>query len=150
MWRASAASEPDATTQARAHPKSAGWDEFPTAVANLSDDVFFMVTEFRSVDPGRIATLYRSLRKAYEDAKNEPGAADFNYGEMEMRRLDLQTATAERLLLTLYWLVSGYSLRGSRALGCLLIIVFASAAGFFFGGVRDRQDLSAVTDLQRK
>jgi hypothetical protein len=30
--------------------------------------------------------LYRALRKGREDAKDEPGAADFHYGEMEMRR----------------------------------------------------------------
>jgi DNA invertase Pin-like site-specific DNA recombinase len=30
--------------------------------------------------------IYRALRKAQEDKKNEPGAADFYYGEMEMRR----------------------------------------------------------------
>ncbi|MFZ1177322.1 MAG: hypothetical protein WAO15_13855, partial [Mycobacterium sp.] len=31
--------------------------------------------------------IYRDLRKGLEEAKNEPGAADFYYGEMEMRRL---------------------------------------------------------------
>ena len=39
------------------------------------------------LDPGQIAGLYRALRKGREDAKDEPGAADFYYGEMEMRRL---------------------------------------------------------------
>ena len=34
-----------------------------------------------------IAGIYRDLRKGLEDVKNEPGAADFYYGEMEMRRL---------------------------------------------------------------
>ena len=38
---------------------------------------------------GQIAGLYRALRKGREDAKDEPGAADFYYGEMEMRRHDL-------------------------------------------------------------
>ena len=38
--------------------------------------------------PGVIAGLYRALRKGREDAKDEPGAADFYYGEMEMRRHD--------------------------------------------------------------
>ena len=37
-----------------------------------------------ALDPERLLTLYRQLRKAQEDAKNEPGAADFYYGEMEM------------------------------------------------------------------
>ena len=38
-----------------------------------------------ALDPERLLTLYRQLRKAQEDAKNEPGAADFYYGEMETR-----------------------------------------------------------------
>jgi hypothetical protein len=36
--------------------------------------------------PEAIAGLYRALRKSREDAEDEPGAADFYYGEMEMRR----------------------------------------------------------------
>jgi Luciferase-like monooxygenase len=38
--------------------------------------------------PREIATIYRALRKGREDNKDEPGAADFYYGEMEMRRHD--------------------------------------------------------------
>ena len=41
------------------------------------------------LSPGAVAVLYRALRKSREDAKDEPGAADFYYGEMEMRRHDL-------------------------------------------------------------
>jgi hypothetical protein len=41
--------------------------------------------------PDRLAMLYRVLRKAQEDSKNEPGAADFYFGEMEMRRQDRHT-----------------------------------------------------------
>ena len=63
-----------------------------------------------------LAAIYRQLRKAFEDAKDEPGAADFYYGEMEMRRLSPTTPRSERLVLTLYWLFSGYGLRASRAL----------------------------------
>ncbi|MGW1895752.1 hypothetical protein ACWCP6_36730 [Streptomyces sp. NPDC002004] len=40
------------------------------------------------VGPAQLAPVYRALRKAFEDSKNEPGAADFYYGEMEMRRHD--------------------------------------------------------------
>ena len=35
---------------------------------------------------GRITAIYRALRKGREDSKDEPGAVDFYYGEMEMRR----------------------------------------------------------------
>ena len=34
-----------------------------------------------------ISGLYRQLRRIREQARNEPGAADFYYGEMEMRRM---------------------------------------------------------------
>jgi uncharacterized protein YjbI with pentapeptide repeats len=109
--------------------------------------------------PEQIATTYRALRRGREDSKDEPGAADFYYGEMEMRRqgpratqrlADSNRAAehegnasfahrpagnagsrpaprAERLILCLYWLVSGYGLRASRALIALAltVVVFA-------------------------
>ena len=78
------------------------------------------------------------LRKGYEDSKNEPGAADFYYGEMEMRRLNPQTPRSERLLLFLYWFVSGYGLRASRALACLLVVVVAFAVGFSLWGFKTK------------
>ncbi|MFB8440619.1 pentapeptide repeat-containing protein [Streptomyces niveus] len=72
-------------------------------------------------DPADVAALYRQLRKAFEDGKNEPGAADFYYGECEMRRHDHNgSPTTERLLLWAYWLLSGYGLRATRALGWLV------------------------------
>jgi uncharacterized protein YjbI with pentapeptide repeats len=90
---------------------------------------------------GQIAGLYRALRKGREDAKDEPGAADFYYGEMEMRRhasrstdISIHNRTGEvsggeveRAILTVYWLVSGYGLRAWRALAWLAAVtaVFA-------------------------
>jgi len=92
-----------------------------------------------------IAGIYRDLRKGLEDAKNEPGAADFYYGEMEMRRLarrkpieagrdPADTASknpgpswAERILLYGYWAISGYGLRASRALLTLIAVVAGAA-----------------------
>ncbi|MER7236085.1 pentapeptide repeat-containing protein [Streptomyces olivaceus] len=76
------------------------------------------------VGPAELAPVYRALRKAFEDSKNEPGAADFYYGEMEMRRHDHATTRAERGLLCSYWLLSGYGLRASRALGWLAVAMF--------------------------
>ncbi|MFB7008709.1 MULTISPECIES: hypothetical protein [unclassified Streptomyces] len=70
--------------------------------------------------PARLAPVYRSLRKAFEDGKNEPGAADFYYGEMEMRRADEESPRAERWLLAAYWALSGYGMRATRALGWLI------------------------------
>ncbi|MCX4598470.1 pentapeptide repeat-containing protein [Streptomyces sp. NBC_01549] len=74
----------------------------------------------RTPDPDDVTAVYRQLRKAFEDSKNEPGAADFYYGEMEMRRHDRDnTSRSERGLLHVYWLLSGYGLRASRAAGWL-------------------------------
>ncbi|MEW2553659.1 pentapeptide repeat-containing protein [Streptomyces zhihengii] len=72
------------------------------------------------VGPAQLATVYRQLRKSFEDSKNEPDAADFYYGEMEMRRHDRNRPGTERALLAVYWAVSGYGLRASRAVGWLL------------------------------
>ncbi|MFE4995504.1 hypothetical protein ACFRH4_29945 [Streptomyces mirabilis] len=56
------------------------------------------------VGPAQLAPVHRVLRKAFEDRKNEPGAADFCYGEMEMRRHDRTgTTRAERGLLHGYY-----------------------------------------------
>ncbi|MEW2078923.1 pentapeptide repeat-containing protein [Streptomyces sp. NPDC013433] len=75
----------------------------------------------RTPGPEDVAALYRQLRKAFEDGKNEPGAADFYYGECEMRRHDTTgTTKGERRLLWWYWLLSGYGLRAWRAFSCLL------------------------------
>ncbi|MET7718663.1 hypothetical protein [Streptomyces sp. NPDC005407] len=81
----------------------------------------------RTPDPEEVAALYRQLRKAFEDGKNEPGAADFYYGEMEMRRHDRTgTPPGERGLLWGYWLLSGYGLRASRALVWLVAAMSAT------------------------
>jgi Pentapeptide repeats (9 copies) len=76
-----------------------------------------------------VGQAYRALRKGMEDRKDEPGAADFYYGEMELRR-QATPRSFERLLLGLYWLVSGYGLRGSRALAALALVVVAAALVF--------------------
>ncbi len=65
---------------------------------------------------------------------------------MEMRRLDKTAPRAERLILWLYWIVSGYGLRASRALGCLLITVLVFAALLYgWGFTSERSFLDAVT-----
>jgi len=72
-----------------------------------------------ALKPAAVAALYRQVRKSLEDGKNEPDAADFYYGECEMRRHDATRPWGERALLTLYWAVSGYGLRATRALAWL-------------------------------
>ncbi|MFE0448595.1 hypothetical protein [Streptomyces fungicidicus] len=84
--------------------------------------------------PLQLAPVYRALRKGYEDGKHEPGAADFYYGEMEMRRHADDIPRGERWLLAAYWALSGYGLRATRALAwlgfaMLLTIIFLMAYG---------------------
>ena len=96
------------------------------------------------LDAGTIAGLYRALRKGREDTKDEPGAADFYYGEMEMRRHPAtegggSTSRAsrgrmERGVITSYWLVSGYGLRAWRALAWLAGLTAAFGVGFHLIG----------------
>jgi Pentapeptide repeats (9 copies) len=81
---------------------------------------------------GEIVNLYRALRKGREDNKDEPGAADFYYGEMELRRRSVPPSV-ERLILWMYWLVSGYGLRAWRALLATLVVL-AAFAGLMVGG----------------
>jgi uncharacterized protein YjbI with pentapeptide repeats len=85
-------------------------------------------------DPARLAALYRDLRKGREDAKDEPGAADFYYGECEMRRHDPDTPSAEGLVLWAYWLLSGYALRAWRAMAALAVVVVLAGVMFAFWG----------------
>ena len=73
------------------------------------------------LEPAALAPVYRKLRKSFEDNKHEPGAADFYYGEMEMRRHADDIPRSERMLLTSYWALSGYGLRASRAIGWLML-----------------------------
>jgi hypothetical protein len=100
----------------------------------------------KELDEQSIAAIYRALRKGQEDKKDEPGAADFYYGEMEMRKFDKTKPGAERLILWLYWLVSGYGLRASRALLSLLVTILLFAALLLAWGFPSQQSfLDALT-----
>ncbi|MFD7631648.1 pentapeptide repeat-containing protein [Streptomyces sp. NPDC059851] len=95
--------------------------------------------------PAALAPVYRQLRKSFEDAKNEPDAADFYYGEMEMRRHDGYRPRSERALLTLYWAVSGYGLRASRALAWLLGAMAATVRIMMLWGIPENAPLAMTT-----
>jgi uncharacterized protein YjbI with pentapeptide repeats len=85
------------------------------------------LAQAQPISPRAIASVYRQVRKSLEDSKDEPGAADFYYGEMEMRRHDRNgSPRGERALLHIYWLLSGYGLRASRALGWLIVSMLAT------------------------
>ncbi|WXK81512.1 pentapeptide repeat-containing protein [Streptomyces sirii] len=116
----------------------------PTAVRGWNVAVFGA----GHVGPAQLAPVYRALRKAFEDSKNEPGAADFYYGEMEMRRHDRTSTTrAERGLLHGYWMLSGYGLRASRALGWLaaaMLVTIVLLMGFGLPEDSPRQEATGT------
>jgi hypothetical protein len=83
--------------------------------------------------PPEIEAVYRQLRAALEASKAAPAAADFYYGEMEMRRLGARDAglLLERILLRLYKVTAGYGLRAYRALATYALILLAFSALFY-------------------
>jgi hypothetical protein len=107
------------------------------------------------------------LRIGRDGRRDEPGAADFYYGEMEMRRhavskthhgarrLELSpsppydstrpTPPTERAVLFLYWLSCGYGQRPGRALGALLVTLVCGAVLLWkLGGLHESPVLVAV------
>ncbi|MFJ4797122.1 pentapeptide repeat-containing protein [Kitasatospora purpeofusca] len=85
--------------------------------------------------PAALAAVYRQLRKSLEDGKNEAEAADFYYGEMQMRRHNRARPGGERVLLALYWAVSGYGQRASRAFGWLFAAMAVTLVGMVLWGM---------------
>jgi hypothetical protein len=109
--------------RAREHHGS-GWDECDQRATNQrspEDSIASNRPSFpwspeepHPVEAEQVADLYRALRKGREDGKDAPGAGDFYYGEMEMRRRS--APLGERWILWFYWLVSGYGLlTGARS-----------------------------------
>jgi uncharacterized protein YjbI with pentapeptide repeats len=112
------------------------------------------------LEPLQLAALYRTLRKGREDTKDEPGAADFYYGEMELRRHALVAEArrawrghkigqwlpfgAEAIILWLYWLISGYGLRAWRAIAAGGIVLVLFAVLFSYGGGFDAAPTTSV------
>jgi uncharacterized protein YjbI with pentapeptide repeats len=90
-----------------------------------------------------LTAVYRDLRGGLEDQKNAPGAADFYYGEMEMRRLS-QPPLPDRFVLWVYWLISGYGLRASRALIAFALAVLAFSVPFWVWGLHHPSGYSAA------
>lgn len=98
--------------------------------------------------PNDLAPAYRELRKASEDAKNEPDAADFYYGEMEMRRNDGARPLGERVLISAYWLASGYGLRTTRALGWLLVTMISTVLAIAMWGLPNSESTTRIAGVQ--
>jgi len=129
----------------RAQRKRSGWSE-PASTE-----------ESRMLQTQEIASVYRSLRKGREESKNEPGAADFYYGEMEMRRKTTSrrrsqaassVALAERFILWWYWLLSGYGLRASRTFVALAMVLGMSVTFLANSGLADQRLAHASLGLR--
>lgn len=125
-WRA-------ADQPGRARIKRAGWN--PEPLAGPAPEA----------GPAGLAVLYRQLRTSFEGCGNAPGADDFYYGEMEARRHDPETPWGERVLLHAYWLVSGYALRATRALGFLVAAMAATLLALMLLGLPDTSTAEQIT-----
>ena len=83
-----------------------------------------------------IEHLYRQLKQNYEDRKDYERASDFHYGEKEMRRRNKEgTPLGLRVLLNLYWLVSGYGERWVRPLLWFIAFLGAFTIGYLWRGL---------------
>lgn len=102
-----------------------------------------------SLTAEQIAGIYRGLRRGREMTGNEPGAADFYYGEMEMRRHAARRQvprlpTTEWWILSVYWLTCGYCLRAWRTVMVLLFVFAGSTILLFSFGFDDQQSRKLV------
>lgn len=118
----------------RSDGSNANWDPWPCRASGWATAA--------AVSPGELARIYRGLRKAREDGRDAPGAADFYYGEMEMRRLEASRQFQRSgigfgprllhggslLLLQAYRFCGGYGVRPSRPLLLFLVMALATAA----------------------
>jgi uncharacterized protein YjbI with pentapeptide repeats len=126
------------------HDPGSGWYEGEVRAPDWLPDTS------QPPDAAQVSGVYRALRKGREDSKDEPGAADFYYGEMEMRRhagastgetdsVSHPALRADRWVLWLYWLVSGYGLRASRSLAVLATTIALLAVPLsLWGFIPDR------------
>ncbi|MGW6935342.1 pentapeptide repeat-containing protein [Lentzea sp. NPDC054927] len=99
----------------------------------------------RRAEARQVEQTYRALRKAFEDLKNEPGSADFYYGEMEMRRRGTESR-GERFLLYCYWLLAGYGLRAWRAFVALAVTIAVATVVFATAGFAGTATTTYVPD----
>jgi hypothetical protein len=107
------------------------WSEWTASPEYCAPDVLKGV---EALAPFEIADIYRSLRKGREDKRDEPGAEDFYYGEMEMRRHSTKaqrrprSRASEHAIIWAFWATSGYGLRPLRATVALLGVVASFSA----------------------
>lgn len=79
------------------------------------------------VVPSQVEGIYRELRRGLESKSDMPSAADFYFGEMEMRRWGGGRSFLEKFFVWCYWILSGYGLRPGRAIAAIVLLVFLGA-----------------------
>ncbi len=84
---------------------------------------------------GRLERLYRELKQNYEDRRDYGRAGDFHFREKQIRKCNPNTSPGHKLLLWLYWGVSGYGERIWPAVAWLVAIVFGCAALYLAAGI---------------
>jgi uncharacterized protein YjbI with pentapeptide repeats len=116
----------DVTWGRRKNGRAALWDELRADGAR---------------DPAEVARLYRQLRANFEKEGDHRAAADFRYGQMEMRRLDVgawnpaaRMVASTFSLLTCYKVLSDYGENPGRAAAWVLTVVLLFGALFALGG----------------
>lgn len=120
------------------HAHRVGWkltdvyvgSSLPSPIRGSSQPV-----HLQPLEAGQVASIYRDLRRSLEAKSDMPGASDFYYGEMEMRRWSAGRPLLERILVWCYWLTSGYGLRPGRALMAWLSLVSIGAWSLFRFGI---------------
>jgi uncharacterized protein YjbI with pentapeptide repeats len=105
----------------------------------LADESKIVTTE---TDPEKLRKdyvavegLYRQFRSGLEASKAAPAAADFYYGEMEMRRLAASPKSFEKILLWCYKWIGGYGVRASRPFAAWFGLILFSATTLRIGSV---------------
>lgn len=94
------------------------------------------------LNTSQVSSVYRELRRSLESKSDMPGAADFYFGEMEMRRWGGSRSYLERLLVWSYWLLCGYGLRPARALGTWVLMVVGGAICLYKFGLSTSPSVS--------
>jgi uncharacterized protein YjbI with pentapeptide repeats len=97
----------------------------------------------------RIEQLCRTLKQSYEDRRDYERAGDFHFAEKEARRRNPATSWGSRLLLTLYWLISGYGERYLHPLFWAVALLSAGTAAYLLLGIEARGSSAGRLDPRR-
>ena len=100
-----------------------GWAIEPRPISltntSLADNIIGRRTTFNLSELEVLRSAYQRLCQNYEENQSRVEAEDFHYGEMEMHRRASKWRWFPFYWYNLYWALSGYGERPSRALGWL-------------------------------